>query len=94
MSASGLMIEGSKGRLTIEHIANKDYTTLDAISRMRELCRLQAKEPASTGESRDTAEESSLAGLSGLSKTVADISPQDALRARLKKSHPAKLSKR
>jgi hypothetical protein len=42
MTASGLRREGKRGRLAIERIAGKDYTTLSAIERMRELCRVKA----------------------------------------------------
>lgn len=40
MTASGLRREARRGRLAIERTAGKDYTTLAAIDRMRELCRL------------------------------------------------------
>jgi hypothetical protein len=54
MTASGLRREGARGRLGIERIAGKDYTTLANIERMRELCRVPAKVPASTsGASAD-----------------------------------------
>src|SRR6516164_9547634 len=43
MTASGLRREGARGRLAIERIAGKDYTTLANIERMRELCRVEAK---------------------------------------------------
>src|SRR5215831_10968511 len=39
MTASGLRREAARGRLVIERTAGKDYTTLAAIERMRELCR-------------------------------------------------------
>ena len=39
MTASGLRKEAGRGRLVIERTAGKDYTTLAAIARMRELCR-------------------------------------------------------
>src|ERR1700758_1857962 len=45
MSASGLRREAARGRLVIERIAGKDFTTLQNIERMRELCRLEAKVP-------------------------------------------------
>ncbi|HEY7329498.1 MAG TPA: hypothetical protein VH592_17800 [Gemmataceae bacterium] len=48
MSASGLRREAARGRLIIERIAGKDYTTLANIERMRNLCRVEAKAPAST----------------------------------------------
>jgi hypothetical protein len=47
MTASGLRREAMRGRLVIERIAGKDYTTLSNIERMRELCRVEAKAPDS-----------------------------------------------
>jgi hypothetical protein len=44
MTAAGLRREGARGRLTIERIAGKDFTTLANIERMRELCQLHPKE--------------------------------------------------
>ncbi|MFG1421730.1 excisionase [Roseixanthobacter liquoris] len=44
ITASSLRRESLKGRLTVERIANKDYTTLKAIEDMRLLCRVQPKE--------------------------------------------------
>jgi hypothetical protein len=46
MTASGLRREATRGRLVIERTAGKDYTTLSNISRMRELCRVEARDPA------------------------------------------------
>ena len=46
MTASGLRRECARGRLVIEHIAGKDYTTLADIERMRELCRKPQKDRA------------------------------------------------
>jgi hypothetical protein len=43
MTASGLRRERARGRLVVERIAGKDYTTLANIERMRELCRVQAE---------------------------------------------------
>jgi hypothetical protein len=45
MTAAGLRREAARGRLIIERIAGKDFTTLANIERMRELCRLHPKEP-------------------------------------------------
>src|ERR1700730_10885103 len=42
MTASGLRRECARGRLVIERIAGKDYTTLRAIGQMRELCRVES----------------------------------------------------
>jgi hypothetical protein len=43
MSKSGLRREAARGRLVIQRIAGKDYTTLRAIGEMRELCRVEAR---------------------------------------------------
>jgi hypothetical protein len=94
MTASGLRRESARGRLIIERIAGKDYTTLFHIERMRELCRVKAKEPDSTDVKHGIAKAISSPSLFGLSKTETDISPQDALRARLKQSRRRKQSKR
>jgi hypothetical protein len=40
-----LRAEAKRGRLTVERIGNKDFTTLEAIERMRELCRVQPNLP-------------------------------------------------
>jgi hypothetical protein len=93
MTASGLRREALRGRLQVERIAGKDYTTLEAINEMRKLCRVQAKAPDYTSEKRDTLTASSSTKPSGSSKTEIAISPQDALRARLKKSRQKKQSK-
>ena len=45
MTASGLRREGARGRLVVERIAGKDYTTLANIERMRDLCRVEVKAP-------------------------------------------------
>jgi hypothetical protein len=52
MSASGLRREAKRGRLVIERIAGKDYTTLGHINRMRERCRLETKDRAFTSAAR------------------------------------------
>lgn len=44
MTASGLRKESARGRLAIERIAGKDYTTLRAIAEMRQLCRVAPKD--------------------------------------------------
>src|SRR5258708_19160957 len=68
MTASGLRREAARGRLHIERVAGKDYTTLEAIKRMRELCRVQAKEPGCTSERPDITIESSFIEPSGSSR--------------------------
>jgi hypothetical protein len=82
MTASGLRREGARGRLVIERIAGKDYTTIANIERMRQLCRVQAK--AHDSISVDHAQASG-AKPSGLSATGNTISPRAALEARLTK---------
>jgi hypothetical protein len=82
MTASGLRREGARGRLAIERIAGKDYTTLANIERMRELCRVEAKVHDSTcaGHAQTSAGKPY-----GSSATGNAISPRDALEARLTK---------
>jgi len=54
MTASGLRREAARGRLTVERIAGKDFTTLSAIATMREKCRAQKPHHGSTFESVGT----------------------------------------
>lgn len=77
MTASGLRREAARGRLRIERIANKDFVTLAEIKRMRELCRVPAREPGM---------ESAPTNLAAPLESEAVVSPKDALRARLKQS--------
>src|SRR5437762_13651487 len=72
MSASGLRRECARGRLIVERIAGKDYTTLANIEQMRELCRVQAKDPGSTCAAPDRA---LVAKQYGSSETGRTISP-------------------
>jgi hypothetical protein len=55
MTVSGFRREAARGRLEVERIAGKDYTTLAAIERMRELCRLPPKAPGSGSGEMPTA---------------------------------------
>jgi hypothetical protein len=52
MTAAGLRREAKRGRLVIERIAGKDYTTLNHIRRMRELCRVK-QHPRDCGNDRN-----------------------------------------
>ena len=83
MTASGLRREAERGRLVIERVAGKDYTTLANIERMRELCRVEAKERDSGSAKRSTTERAgSPMPRSGSSKTIDTESARDAaLRA-------------
>jgi hypothetical protein len=86
MTASGLRREHLRGRLIIERIAGKDFTTLANINLMRERCLVQAKGLAFTGATPASKDTSLSRKPSGSSETAAGISPQDALRTRLKKA--------
>ncbi|QOZ09246.1 excisionase [Bradyrhizobium sp. CCBAU 51765] len=55
MTASGLRKEAARGRLMIERIAGKDYTTLAAIAKMRELCRIPAASEVNSSEALESA---------------------------------------
>src|SRR5271166_2493077 len=54
MTASGLRKEAARGRLVIERIAGKDFTTLAAIANMRTLCRLAQVPQGSISASGET----------------------------------------
>src|SRR5262249_23116547 len=84
MSASGLRREAARGRLVVERIAGKDYTTLANIERMRELCRVEARVPASGYVPHGATRQAKLPnGRFGSSSMPGGTSPQDALRAKL-----------
>src|SRR6266446_6927173 len=68
MMASGLRREADRGRLVIERVAGKDYTTLANIERMRELCRVQAKARDSTCAGHAQASAGKRSGLSAMGK--------------------------
>src|ERR1700682_3625518 len=82
MTVSGLRREAARGRLIIERIANKDFTSLRNIEEMRKLCRVKAEGHVCGGE-KSAARVAVLSrkGLGSLS-TVASITPQDALLAK------------
>src|SRR5882724_7305671 len=85
MTASGLRREGARGRLAIERIAGKDYTTIASIEHMRALCRVEARVPDFISDSVESEK------LSGSSSTTAMRSAQvraRAISARLKKPSP------
>src|SRR5262245_52746321 len=86
MTASGLRREAARGRLVVERIAGKDYTTLASIERMRELCRLEAKAPVSGCSQRG---ETDMAGSwnrpSGSSVTAASNEALVSARAKLRR---------
>jgi hypothetical protein len=57
MTASGLRKEAQRGRLVIERIAGKDFTTLRAIADMRRLCQLAPKSRLAAKAKGDDAQE-------------------------------------
>ncbi|WP_244558538.1 excisionase [Tardiphaga sp. OK246] len=85
MTASGLRREAMRGRLVIERIAGKDYTTLENIKLMREKCRVEAKDRACGGARSAVKAGSSFNKVHGSSSTKESISPRDALLAKISK---------
>ena len=83
MTVSGLRKEIGRGRLEVEIIAGKQFTTLANIARMRELCLGRAK-ALDFGSDQQDGRRVELSPLrSGSSKIKDSISPQAALQARL-----------
>jgi hypothetical protein len=86
MKVSGLRREAARGRLVIERIAGKDYVTLRAIEDMRVLCRVGAKDLASTSSQREeTTPAVSSNCRSGSSETAASSGALALARAKLQK---------
>src|SRR5258707_718880 len=75
LTASGLRRENRRGRLVIERIAGKDYTTLADIERMRQLCRVDNNHHASiSGPREETRRASFVRKPSGSSSMAASTS--------------------
>jgi hypothetical protein len=72
-------------RLTVEVIAGKAFTTLNEIERMRGRCRVEVRVPVSTSDQPATRPESSPIKPLGSSGTAQDITPLDALNAKLQR---------
>jgi hypothetical protein len=85
MTVSGLRREAKAGRLVIEKIANKHFTTLRAIEEMRKLCRVEVEVPACGGEQSAARAAKSSRKEHGLSSMMVGITPQDALLARIER---------
>src|SRR5262249_36553501 len=82
MTAGGLRRERDRGRLVIERIAGKDYTTLAHINRMRELCRVsQAHRDSGNEKNVVTSSARSLTPQPGLSSMEVASSALDATLA-------------
>src|SRR5580693_1794997 len=89
LTAAGLRREAARGRLVIERIAGKDYTTLANIERMREQCRVDTKvHTYGCGPEKETVKDTRSGGQGGSSSIAEGISPQDALRAKLRRRKP------
>jgi hypothetical protein len=83
MTASGLRREARRGRLVIERTAGKDYTTLGHINRMREQCRLEAKDPGCIFDARAATMKAHI-HRSGLSSTAKISAARAALHTILR----------
>ena len=100
MTARGLRREAARGRLVIERVAGKDYTTLAAIKRMRELCRVAVKvrdsgcaAPAATGAAASATPPSGSLSTAAISKArAAGSTIAAALSARSPTTSPASTS--
>jgi hypothetical protein len=85
MTISGLRREARAGRLIIEKIANKHFTTLRAIEAMRELCRVKVEDRIYGGAKSGAMARRLSREERGLLSTVASITPQAALLAKIEK---------
>jgi hypothetical protein len=86
MTASGLRREASRGRLTVERIAGKLFTTLHHIEKMREKCRDRRRDhPCGSNPSNEQKTGGSSAGRRGSSATER----ASAARAALEKTAQA-----
>jgi hypothetical protein len=83
MSEKGLRELGHAGKLTVERIRGKDYTTLADIEEMRSLCRVQAKAQGSA-KKKERADRRC-----GSSETERATSAQAALLAKVRKASEA-----
>jgi hypothetical protein len=84
MTASGLRREAARGRLVIERVAGKDYTTLANIAEMRRRCQQRPKaQDCGFVPLAGPRKESFALPPSGSSSMEASMSPRDALRAKL-----------
>src|SRR5215471_19057954 len=79
MTANGLRRESKRGRLVIERVAGKDYTTLNHIKRMRELCHVsQARRDSGNGRNGGISQGNSVTLPPGLSSMAVASSALDS----------------
>lgn len=83
MTASSLRREAERGRLAVERIAGKDFTSLQAIAEMRKLCRVERKETPSFPHGAFSVKRS---GASWMPDAGVATSKMDALRKQLSKN--------
>jgi hypothetical protein len=86
MKKSGLRREIQRGRLDCWNIAGKQYTTLNAITRMRAKCLVAPKAPVSTSANDAGAKAS---GSSSTDKTKSALAAAQMIAAALKKPSPS-----
>lgn len=95
MTVSGLRREVRRGRLSVERIAGRDYTTLADIERMRVLCREEQKGRAYTSVN---APDAPRFGLSSTEKTnsgrAAVLMIAEELKNSCKRTSPASTARR
>src|SRR3954468_3520223 len=89
MTGRGLRREAKNGRLVIERMNGKLFTSLTAIEQMRKLCRLEAPDPISGFASRARGAGKSLPKEHGSSSMPENISPRDAFLHRVEKRKAA-----
>src|SRR6266568_7855596 len=91
ISENSLRREAKRGRLTVEVISGKAFVTLNEISRMRDQCRVIAKDQDFIAAEPVSETDVSSRRRSGSSVTANAVTPQDALRARLKRNRRSRL---
>jgi hypothetical protein len=89
MTASGLRKENAKGRLVIERIAGKDYTTLNDIKDMRKLCRLERVPAYGSSQQDGLNMESSSNARFGSYETEQESAALVSARVKLRKRKPS-----
>jgi hypothetical protein len=99
MTVSGLRKEAGRGRLVIERIAGRDYTTMADIRRMRELCRVQPKVLDFTSALREVEKENTTSSSTlptDDTKRAQDAAEQifEGLKQRYSGTSPASMSRR
>jgi hypothetical protein len=83
VSAATLRKEAKRGRLVVERICGRDYTTLQHVEEMRKRCRVEPKAFASTSESASGQhEKASGSSSTGMFKSARDAAMMTAQKLR------------